>query len=241
MKKSATQNLKSIIFPLAFILVILLSVIYKLVFKGNLDSVVQGYKSKKTVPVTTIESSAVISEELTFTSVTDTSITSATVTEIDQTVSIYICGEVNNPGIYVARKGVMLNDIIEKAGGLTEEASVNNINLVYLINSNMSIYIPSKTEIKSGFTGGDIIRQDGVYVWGNQGGASDTTGSVITTVNINQASLDELKTLPGVGDSTAQAIIDYRKKNPFKKAEDIKNVSGIGDSKYNRIKDHICV
>lgn len=241
MKKSATQNLKSIIFPLAFILVILLSVIYKLVFKGNLDSVVQGYKSKKTVPVTTIESSVVISEELAFTSVPDTSITSATVTEIDQTVSIYICGEVNNPGIYVARKGVMLNDIIEKAGGLTEEASVNNINLVYLINSNMSIYIPSKTEMKSGFTGGDIIRQDGVYVWGNQGGTSDTTGSAITTVNINQASLEELKTLPGVGDSTAQAIIDYRKKNPFKKAEDIKNVSGIGDSKYNRIKDHICV
>lgn len=241
MKKSTTQNLKSIIFPLAFILVIVLSVIYKLVFKGSLDSVVQGYKSKKTVPVTTIERSAVISEELAFTSVPDTSITRATVTEIDQTVSIYICGEVNNPGIYVVRKGAMLNDIIEKAGGLTEEASVNNINLVYLINSNMSIYIPSKAEMKSGFTGGDIIRQDGVYVWGNQGGASDTTGSAITTVNINQASLEELKTLPGVGDSTAQAIIDYRKKNPFKKAEDIKNVSGIGDSKYNRIKDHICV
>lgn len=241
MKKNATQNLKSIIFPLAFILVIVLSVIYKLVFKGNLDSVVQGYKSKKTVPVTTIESSVVISEELVFTSVPDTSITSATVTEKQQTVSIYICGEVNNPGIYVVRKGAMLNDIIEKAGGLTEEASVNNINLVYLINSNMSIYIPSKAEMKSGFTGGDIIRQDGVYVWGNQGGTSDTTGSAITTVNINQASLEELKTLPGVGDSTAQAIIDYRKKNPFKKAEDIKNVSGIGDSKYNRIKDHICV
>ena len=66
------------------------------------------------------------------------------------------------------------------------------------------------------------------------------SGSV-SIVNINTASADDLKTLPGIGDVTAQAIVDYRKKNPFKTVEDIKNVTGIGDSKYNRIKDYICV
>ena len=162
--------------------------------------------------------------------------------ETVQFISVYICGEVRNPGIYDAPKGVMLNDIIEDAGGLTENASVNNINLVYQITGNMSIYIPSEEEMSQGFTGGDIIRQDGVYVWGSsQEGASDTGGGGTLMVNINTASLDELKSLPGIGEVTAQAIIDYRKDNPFGSIEDIKNVTGIGDSKFNRIKDYICV
>ena len=79
-------------------------------------------------------------------------------------------------------------------------------------------------------------------MWGSQQGqSSDTGGASVTIVNINTAAVDELKTLPGIGEVTAQAIVDYRKKNPFKAVEDIKNVTGIGDSKYNRIKDYICV
>ena len=135
----------------------------------------------------------------------------------------------------------MLNDIIEDAGGLTENASVNNINLVYQITGNMSIYIPSEDEIKNGFTGGDIIRQDGVYVWGNSSGGSSEPGGSTLMVNINTAALDELKSLPGIGEVTAQAIIDYRNTTPFSAIEDIKNVTGIGDSKFNRIKAYICV
>ena len=70
----------------------------------------------------------------------------------------------------------MLNDIIEEAGGLTKEASANNINLVYQITGNMSIYIPSEGRDKKGFNGGDIIRPDGVYVWGNAGTDQSLTG-----------------------------------------------------------------
>ena len=106
----------------------------------------------------------------------------------------------------------------------------------------MSIYIPSEEEITQGFTGGDIIRQDGVYVWGAQPGTSgspDQTAALM--VNINTATEEELKSLPGIGEVTAKAIINYRKDTPFKTIDDIKNVTGIGESKFKQIKDYICV
>ena len=240
MKKSTAGKLKSLIYPLAFILIIILSVLYKFVFKGSGDYTVEAFKSRKTNQMTdasgtewetkSVKPSDTLSETTVESSVTI------------QVISIYICGEVRNPGIYEAPKGVMLNEIIEDAGGLTERASVNNINLVYQIESNMSIYIPSEEEISKGFSGGDVIRQDGVYVWGgSSGGGPDSGSTVIQTVNINTATLDELTSLPGIGEVTAQAIIDYRKSTPFQSIEDIKNVTGIGDSKFNRIKDYICV
>ena len=124
----------------------------------------------------------------------------------------------------------------------SEEERVSRIKFVYQITSNMSIYIPSDDEIMQGFNGVDIISQDGVYVWGNSPGqGSDSGGGNIQPVNINTASVDELKALPGIGEVTAKAIADYRKTKPFKSIEDIKNVTGIGESKYKRIKDYICV
>ena len=240
MKKSTAGKLKSLIYPLAFILIIILSVLYKFVFKGSGDFTVEAFRSGKTAQLT--DASGTVGETKSVNpsdAMSETTIESAVTVQV---ISIYICGEIRNPGIYEAPKGVMLNEIIEDAGGLTERASVNNINLVYQIESNMSIYIPSEEEISKGFSGGDVIRQDGVYVWGgSSGGSSDSGSTVIQTVNINTATLDELKSLPGIGEVTAQAIIDYRKNTPFQSIEDIKNVTGIGDSKYNRIKDYICV
>ena len=239
LKKSTAKKFKGLIYPMAFILIIILSAVYKYVFKGSGDISLQGFKSGKTATVT--ESTAL--EDITLE--TPVQITArdmpASSSETVQFISVYICGEVRNPGIYEAPQGAMLNDIIEDAGGLTENASVNNINLVYQITGNMSIYIPSEDEIKNGFTGGDIIRQDGVYVWGNSSGGSSEPGGSTLMVNINTAALDELKSLPGIGGVTAKAIIDYRNTTPFSAIEDIKNVTGIGDSKFNRIKDYICV
>ena len=213
LKKSATKKFKSLVYPMAFILIVILSAVYKYVFKGNGDITLHGFKSGKTASVTETTALENLPQE------TDIQVTvQDTTPETNETVrfiSVYICGEVRNPGIYEAPQGVMLNDIIEDAGGLTENASVNNINLVYQITGNMSIYIPSEDEIKHGFTGGDIIRQDGVYVWGNASGGSTDTGGSALMVNINTASLDELKSLPGIGEVTAQAIIDYRNTTPF--------------------------
>ena len=239
LKKSAAKKFKSIIYPVAFILIVILSALYKYVFKGSGDITLQGFKSGKTASVTETTASDDYYHE-TGIQVTVQDTAPATV-ETVRLISVYICGEVRNPGIYEAPQGAMLNDIIEDAGGLTENASVNNINLVYQITGNMSIYIPSEDEIKNGFTGGDIIRQDGVYVWGNSSGGSSEPGGSTLMVNINTAALDELKSLPGIGEVTAQAIIDYRNTTPFSAIEDIKNVTGIGDSKFNRIKDYICV
>lgn len=239
LKKSAAKKFKSVIYPVAFILIVILSALYKYVFKGSGDITLQGFKSGKTASVTETTAPDDLYQE-TGIQVTVQDTAPAAV-ETVRLISVYICGEVRNPGIYEASRGVMLNDIIEDAGGLTENASVNNINLVYQITGNMSIYIPSEDEIKNGFTGGDIIRQDGVYVWGNSSGDSSDPGESTLMVNINTAALDELKSLPGIGEVTAQAIIDYRNTTPFSAIEDIKNVTGIGDSKFNRIKDYICV
>ncbi len=240
LKKSTVKKIKGLIYPAAFILIIVLSVVYKLVLKGNGDLTVTAFKSGKTAEVTgaEFEERSASEQEVTTCDSEQASVT----TETTDLISIYICGEVTNPGIYEAPKGVILNDIIEDAGGFTEDASVNNINLVYQITCNMSVYIPSRSEIEGGFTGGDIIRQDGVYVWGNNSGGGTDNGSTGTLmVNINTASVEELRSLPGIGEVTAQAIADYRKNTPFTAIEDIKNVTGIGDSKYNRIKDYICV
>lgn len=241
LKKSTASKLKSYIYLLAFVLIIILSAVYKYVFKGNGDFSIEAFKSKKTAHITETLETVNDTETAMHSMVSETT---AGTTETVALVSVYICGEVNYPGIYEAPKGVILNEIIEDAGGFTESASVNNVNLVYQIEYNMSIYIPSEEEIEEGFSGGDIIRRDGVYVWGS--GNSDPSGQASGTgevkiVNINTATEDELKTLPGIGDVTAKAIIDYRNSTPFETIEDIKKVTGIGDSKFNRIKDYICV
>lgn len=243
MKKSTAGKLKNLIYPLAFILIVILSVLYKFVLKGSGDFTIEAFKTGRTAQ---LSDQTAVSEGVQETLVAETAGMASTMPSESvrtvQMISIYICGEVRNPGIYEAPKGVLLNEIIEDAGGLTAEASVNNINLVYPVECNMSIYIPSEEEISKGFTGGDVIRQDGVYVWGETGGSSSGTGSSVSQlVNINTATVEELMTLPGIGEVTARSIVDYRKETPFTSIEDIKNVSGIGDSKFNRIKDYICV
>lgn len=239
-RKSTTVKIKKMIYPAAFVLIVILSAVYKYVFKGSGDITVGAFKNGKTVTVTGDTAESIAPENTTG----PTAITSDANDTPDPVplISVYICGEVMNPGIYEAPKGVMLNEIIEDAGGFTGNASSDNINLVYLIECNMSIYIPSKEETAKGLTGGDIIRQDGVYVWGAAAGMTPESGNKdAVMLNINTATVEELKTLPGIGEVTAKAIADYRKDNPFKTVEDIKNVSGIGESKYNRIKNHICV
>ena len=122
LKKSTTSKIKSLIYPMAFILIIVLSAVYKLVFRGNGILSVHAFKSGRNALITEVSSSGSIPEGA------DPSVTTASSsvlqTESVQLISVYICGEVNSPGIYKAPRGVLLNDIIGDAGGLTPEASV---------------------------------------------------------------------------------------------------------------------
>lgn len=141
--------------------------------------------------------------------------------EEKEEITIHIIGEVKYPGIVILKSGQRIVDAIEAAGGETEEADLNKLNLAQILSDGDKIYVPNKTDEIEDY--------------------KDTTGKS-STVNLNTATLEELTSLPGIGESTAQKIIDYRKENgKFKTIEDLKNVSGIGESKFDNIKDKITV
>ena len=152
--------------------------------------------------------------------------------EEDYKIVIHITGEVNNEGIIEIKEGGRISDAIEEAGGLTKEADLERVNLAYELEDGQKIYIPNKKDkdIEEYVTEGvdDIVLPDELSKAGDG------------LVNINKASSEELQELDGIGEALAENIIAYRENNgKFKNIEDIKNVSGIGDSKYERIKDNI--
>lgn len=141
-------------------------------------------------------------------------------THISQ-ITVHITGAINNPGVVVLEEGARIVDALEAAGGETEEADVNRLNLAYVLEDGEKLYIPSKNE------------EEQEYI--TQGKDNMPEGQ--SKININSAQIEELITLPGVGEATANKIIEYRKENgKFQKIEDLKNVPGIGDSKFENIK-----
>lgn len=159
-------------------------------------------------------------------------------------IAIHITGEVKKKGILYLDKGARIVDAIEAAGGATKNASLDQVNLAYILEDGQKIYIPNKNEkIK---TGAYIITNSGQNVLVEEGKESTTTEKnakgVSGKVNINTANQTELETLQGIGPALAQRIIEYRQENgKFQTIEDIQNVKGIGDSKYSNIKDDICI
>lgn len=130
-------------------------------------------------------------------------------------IVVEIKGAVKYPGIYILPSTALVNDVITLAGGVTSYANLSNVSLVGKLANNQMIYIPSHME----------------------GG---TTTSKL--VNINAASLAELMTLPGIGESKAQSVIEYRNKvGGYHQIEDIMKVPGIGEAMFAKIKDYISV
>lgn len=164
---------------------------------------------------------------------------------IDTKEKIYITGGIKNEGVYEIEENTRIIDCIEKAGGLTEKADIANINLAYLVEDGMKIYIPKKGEENT-----DKI-EDNKYIQStnnnqdtNNQNSSNAKNEINNKnknkININTATQTELETLPGIGPSIALKIINYKKeKGKFNNIEEIKNVSGIGENKYNQIKDLI--
>lgn len=141
-----------------------------------------------------------------------------------ETIKVHIYGAVKNPGLIELIEGSRINDAIEIAGGLTEEADISKINLAYILSDGEKIYIASINDK-------DI-----------QNIEENVQNSQTQKININTAGILDLTSLDGIGETLAKSIVEYRNKNgKFLKLEDIKNVSGIGDSKFEKIKDSICV
>jgi competence protein ComEA len=173
--------------------------------------------------------------------------------KIDDEIQVYVTGCVNSPGIVKLKKGQLIDDAISAAGGPTKDADISNINLVYKLSENVMLYVKSKKEnqlasnsdgnnstSKQGKAGtGVIVKSDSTGIIVNSESVSQNTKG---KVNINTAGMEELCTIPWVGESIAKDIIEFRQKNgPFKKPEDIMKISGIKQSKYNKMKDSITV
>ena len=150
--------------------------------------------------------------------------------EQDNNIVVHVAGEVKKPGIVRLEEGSRLEDAINKAGGLTDNADISNINLAYILEDGTKIKIPSLNEKE--------IAESYII----EGIEEEKSQNKNSKININTATEEELETLDGIGASLASRIIEYREKNgKFKNIEDIKNVAGIGDSKYEAIKDKIKV
>ena len=167
-------------------------------------------------------------------------------TNDSQSFVVYVAGYVNNPGVYELSAGSRVIDAIDAAGGYSKEAYENYLNLASLIADGQMIYVPSEEEVESGSiergvaSGADGSGVGGV-TGGNGGGNGGNSSGSGALVNINQASKEELMTLPGIGESKADKIIAYREANGrFNSPEGIMEISGIKDGLYNKIKDKIC-
>lgn len=161
--------------------------------------------------------------------------------EKKEMIIVHITGEVKNTGIITLEKGARIADAIEKAGGETKEADLNEVNLAYELQDGQQIYIPNKKDKTknegkvyiTSESGNNVIKQENI---------NNTNKGVNKKVNINTANQSELETLPGIGESIASRIIEYREQNgKFQKIEDLQNVKGIGESKFEKIKDQVTV
>jgi competence protein ComEA len=156
-------------------------------------------------------------------------------------ITVDIAGAVNNPGVYSFNQGSRVVDVIDKAGGFSKGVGYSYVsmkmNLSSLIEDHQKIYIPFQEQLYCEVKNLQYVE---VQQTSQEQGLIDdnTSDSTQTCININTASLDELITLNGIGESTAQKIIDAR---PFEAVEDILNVAGIGDATFEKFKHDICV
>ena len=168
-------------------------------------------------------------------------------TEVTTTVKnkqyIDIKGNVKNPGVYEFNENDRVIDAINLAGGLKKNANTSNINLSQKLKSEMVIYIYSNDDIKKneGNMSCDTKCKTEVIEVNNCIETNENKNND-EKININTASLEDLIKISGIGESKAKNIIEYRETNgQFKNIEEIKNINGIGDSLFNKIKDNITI
>lgn len=147
--------------------------------------------------------------------------------EQPESIMVDVKGQIHKPGVYQAHNGERVIDVINRAGGVTEKADKTQVNFAEHIQDEMVIYIPAKGE-------------EGLMTPVPSGGSGVTANGSASQakINLNQADATELQNLPGIGPAKAAAIIEYRETSgAFQTVEDLKNVSGIGDKTFEKLKD----
>ncbi|HAJ33882.1 MAG TPA: hypothetical protein DCK79_11095 [Candidatus Atribacteria bacterium] len=153
-------------------------------------------------------------------------------------VIIHITGAVKNPGVYQLKSTDRIVDAVKIAGGVTEEANLDLINLAALLKDGQKIIVPYKIYNENGEEINKNIDNNAEVMYSS----SSSSGSISGEININTANTSMLQSLPGIGPVLSERIIEYRNQNGFFGViDDIKNVSGIGEKKFEGIKDIICV
>ncbi|MEH7505498.1 helix-hairpin-helix domain-containing protein [Neobacillus drentensis] len=151
--------------------------------------------------------------------------------ELPEKIMVDVKGQIKLPGVYQANTGERVIDIIGRAGGLSDKADQGQVNFAEHVQDEMIIYIPAKGE-------------EGLPSPATSGGNQVTSGGnhKESKININKADETELQNLPGIGPAKAAAIIEYRNTNgPFKAVEDLKNISGIGEKTFDKLKDLLVI
>lgn len=148
----------------------------------------------------------------------------------DTTITVYVSGEVNSPGLVELPSDSRIADAIKACGDFTPLADKAKINLAQKLTDGMQIQVNSKTPINNSNEQVNDTNSN-----------SPNNNSSSNLININTATKEDLDTLPGIGPATAQKIIDYRQEHGnFSSIEDIKNVKGIGEAKFSKMQDKIC-
>lgn len=156
-------------------------------------------------------------------------------TEEANEIIVDIKGAVVNPGIYHLKSNAIVQDVITLAGGLTEDADTSNLNLSKKVTDEMVITVYTHEEVK------DLEKQEAIVETENESKDDDDT-TTSGLVSINTASLEELMTLPGIGEAKAKSIIQYRENcGKFAKKEDLLNISGIGEKVYAELEAYITI
>lgn len=149
----------------------------------------------------------------------------------DTTITVYVSGEVNSPGLVELPSDSRIADAIKACGDFTPLADKAKINLAQKLTDGMQIQVSSKAPV---INSNEQVNDTNSNIPSNNNSSSNL-------ININTATKEDLDTLPGIGPATAQKIIDYRQEHGnFSSIEDIKNVKGIGEAKFSKMQDKIC-
>lgn len=151
--------------------------------------------------------------------------------EAASAVSVFICGEVSQPGVYELPAGARVCEAIAAAGGMTDVAAESFLNQAERLNDGQKVYVPSEEEAA------------GMEMNPVPDSTADTDQAEDSNlINLNTASREQLMTLPGIGESKAASILEYRNSNGnFSSIEEIKNITGIKEGTFQKLKDFICV